>query len=359
MKSSYILAVIVYIGLDSAYSVERVVITPDTSGQEPYVAIKTSGNSAEVYYTPETKLHSKPLGSSEWSVKSEQNPYSFIVDGDGELFRAISDRQLPERPAELFVPDSYENSKSYPLILSFHAFQSSPEQAEAAIPLKHLLDQEEFLLCTPAGTYFPDFNSRAWNVVGIEALEGSIFPWVDDVAYVTALVAEIKKQYLVDENRIYCIGHSLGGGLVHTLLERRSDIFAAGISHAGTNYTGGFHGDVSPDYPVSILEIRGTDDSIVLYEGGATPSGARYPSASESLQYWAEAMGCSPKWRSMRQSIDIDSQISGKETGIFKFDCENVTIEHWKRVGSSHQHPVTEEFSVLVLDWLMAHPKNR
>lgn len=359
MKSSHVFSVIVYLGLNTSYSVEKLVISPSITGHEPYVAIKESGGSTRVYYTPGTDLHSRRLDSPEWNLTSRRNPYSVNLDGDGELFRATSKRPLNERPADLFIPDTYADSKSYPLIFSLHAFRTSPEQAERAIPLKKLVDQEEFLLCTPAGAFFSNFNARAWNVIGIEGLDESIFPWVDDVAYVSSLVDEIKAQYTVDTNRIYCVGHSLGGGLVHTLLERRSDIFAAGISHAGTNYTGGFHGDVNPAHPVNVLEIRGTDDNNVLYEGGITPDGKPYPSASASLQYWAVSMGCSPRWNNTTQTIDIDSQMPGEETLVFRFDCPNATIEHWRRNGSSHQHPVTEAFSVLVLDWLMANPKVR
>ena len=50
---------------------------------------------------------------------------------------------------------------------------------------------------------------------------------MDDVAFLTLLVADVAKAYAVDPNRVYAAGHSNGGIMALRLACEASDVFAA------------------------------------------------------------------------------------------------------------------------------------
>lgn len=48
-----------------------------------------------------------------------------------------------------------------------------------------------------------------------------------DLKFFDAVLADLKKQYPVDEKRIFCTGHSNGGGFTYLLWAERGEVFAA------------------------------------------------------------------------------------------------------------------------------------
>jgi polyhydroxybutyrate depolymerase len=48
-----------------------------------------------------------------------------------------------------------------------------------------------------------------------------------DLKFFDALLSHLRKEFKIDENKIYCTGHSNGGGFTYTLWQTRGDVFAA------------------------------------------------------------------------------------------------------------------------------------
>ena len=103
------------------------------------------------------------------------------------------------------------------------------------------------------------------------------------------IIERMKAEYNIDSNRVYLVGHSNGGFMSYQLAYNNSESIAAIVSLAGAS-----HADKreSPESAVHVLQIHGTDDSTIRYEGGDI-QGNDYPGAKESVSQWAEYNQCS------------------------------------------------------------------
>src|SRR5436309_11330116 len=109
----------------------------------------------------------------------------------------------------LFVPSSYDKKKKAPLLIALHGLGSNPQQI---LRYKGLTDQAEkygFIVAAPMG-----YNPRGWyGVKGPKAAKSEPENLGElsekDVMNVLDLV---RKEFDVDPDRIYLMGHSMGGG---------------------------------------------------------------------------------------------------------------------------------------------------
>jgi len=83
-----------------------------------------------------------------------------------------------------------------------------------------------------------------------------------DVRFVDAVIEQARKQYKIDQDRIYAIGHSNGARFANVLWKTRGDKFAAFCSAAAQ---GGLM--IRDAAPRSIFAIAGENDQIVRYDG--------------------------------------------------------------------------------------------
>lgn len=81
-----------------------------------------------------------------------------------------------------------------------------------------------------------------------------------DLKFVDIMLAWAKKEYPVDDKRVYCTGHSNGGGFTYLLWKERGDAFAAvAPSAAVARYI--------PDLkPKPCLHVAGEGDTLVKYQ---------------------------------------------------------------------------------------------
>jgi polyhydroxybutyrate depolymerase len=88
---------------------------------------------------------------------------------------------------------------------------------------------------------------------------------VDDVGFITGLVAKLTSDFGVDPGRVYATGMSAGAFMVNRLACERADMFAAIAPVAGTL---GTNVGCSPSQPVAVLQMHGTADPVVPFNGG-------------------------------------------------------------------------------------------
>ena len=118
---------------------------------------------------------------------------------------------------------------------------------------------------------------------------------VDDVGFVRALAAEITDLVDADQRRLYATGFSNGGFLAHRLACDAADVFAAIASVSAVN--GVEPATCAPSRPVPVLQLNGTDDALVPYDGGFELAGVTdgaFASAPASAAAWAQRNGCDP-----------------------------------------------------------------
>ena len=116
--------------------------------------------------------------------------------------------------------------------------------------------------------------------------------------------------------------------------------------------------DCNPEYPVHVLQIHGTADGTIGFNGGNL-GGNQYPSALGSVTQWVNVAGCDPT-STMGAPIDLVGNIAGAETTVERFDS-NCSLrgsgELWSIVGGPHTPNINATFTTQVMNWLYAHPK--
>jgi polyhydroxybutyrate depolymerase len=75
-------------------------------------------------------------------------------------------------------------------------------------------------LPTPGGLTDPDGRLPGWQ--GLKGSQGD-----RDLKFFDAVLARLKKEFKVDERRIYATGHSNGGAFTYLLWAERGEVFAA------------------------------------------------------------------------------------------------------------------------------------
>ena len=112
---------------------------------------------------------------------------------------------------------------------------------------------------------------------------------VDDSGYLDAVIKEVEANYNVDPKRVFIVGHSNGGFMAYRMACDHADTIAAVVSLEAATYAD--PRKCSPSVPVATLEIHGTADDTINYDGGKI-LGHRYPGAVATTKMWAKYDGC-------------------------------------------------------------------
>ena len=102
---------------------------------------------------------------------------------------------------------------------------------------------------------------------------------IDDVAFVIDLLNELKSVYNIDKNKIYAVGMSNGGIFCQRLAAEQSQYFTA-VASVAAQMAMPISRSFSPQVPISVLIMNGTEDFIVPYSGGEVKYITCFPSLS-------------------------------------------------------------------------------
>jgi polyhydroxybutyrate depolymerase len=259
-----------------------------------------------------------------------------------------------DRPATVYVPASLDPDVPAPLVVVLHGYGVSGLVQELYLQLRPLAEERGFLYIYPDGM-IDATNKRFWNAA--DPCCDSTGGVANDSAYLIGLVGEIKAHYNVDAKRVFFVGHSNGGFMSYRLACDHADTIAAIASLAGAVFTDELQCD--PSEPVSVLQIHGSADDTVLYDG-AVINDQPYLGARESVAKWAERDGCDPAPDEAAPPIDIDVGLAGAETKITQYAngcAPGGHAELWTIEGGGHLPAVGPEFVKKLGDFLFAHPK--
>lgn len=254
----------------------------------------------------------------------------------------------------LIVPDSYQANAPAPLIVLLHGYGSNGVQQNEYMGFSELVNHYGFILATPDGTQETQGrNARFWNAS--DACCNFYANDLDDSAYVLGIINTVKAQYEIDERRVYLVGHSNGGFMSYKAAHAHSDVIAGIASLAGAEAT---VAQAAPVNPVHVLQIHGTADGTIAYDGGDI-QGNVYPGARETVSRWAEYNGCSDQG-SVTATLDLDSSLAGLETTVTRFNngCQpGGSAELWTIAEGAHIPEISPVFPEKVVEWLLARPK--
>ncbi|HYD48749.1 MAG TPA: alpha/beta hydrolase-fold protein, partial [Terriglobales bacterium] len=200
---------------------------------------------------------------------------SLVACGDDDDWK---DRRVPsatpplsigaaqQRPAAVVLPEDYDITKQYPLVILLHGFGVSGSIQDFLLQLSARTTSHQFILVLPDGTR-NSADQRFWDATP-ECCNFTGAP-VDDVGYLAALIEEASEIYAVDRSRVRLTGHSNGGYMSYRYICEhpiRVDRIAV---LAGSTFIDA--ADCDDPEPVDILHMHGTNDQTILYDRNLPP----------------------------------------------------------------------------------------
>ncbi len=265
-----------------------------------------------------------------------------------------------DRPVTVHVPASYDASRPAPLLILLHGYSASGEEIDAYFDLAAAAEQAGFVYATPDGTKDSNGN-RFWNAT--DACCNFDRRSVDDVAYLSGVIADIQGELAIDPKRIAIVGHSNGGFMSYRMACERSNLVAAIVSLAGETFAD--PADCTPSEPVSVAQVQGTADEVINFKGGGplTDVSGPYPGAEATATAWAKNDGCGAEASALGAKIDVDADLADgadpAETSVQEWPaCEaGATVQLWTIPNASHAPALTPAFADAVIRFLVEHPK--
>jgi polyhydroxybutyrate depolymerase len=261
--------------------------------------------------------------------------------------------QLGDRPFTLHVPSTYQAGTPAPLLVLLHGYTSSGQGQESYLRFVPEAEKRGLLYATPNGTVDARSN-RFWNAT--DACCNLYGATVDDAAYLTDLIKAISTRYTVDTRRVYLAGHSNGAFMSFRMACDHADIITAIAALNGAMWQ-----DLSkcrPSRPVSVLNIRGTADATIVFDGGGI-AGHEYPSTETTVADWVGLDGCAKSPDTTAAPLDLDTSLPGAETTVSRYGgCQGgATVELWTMKDGRHIPAVGPAFVPAVLDFLLAQSR--
>jgi len=245
-------------------------------------------------------------------------------------------------PVTVHVPPNYDPSDPAPLVVLLHGSGDTGQNLEGFFRFLPWSDRLGFLYVFPDA---PEDQGRAWNAT--DACPGGSGNPGDDSCYLRALIDGIISELSVDTGRIYLLGFSSGGFMVYRMACDHADIVTAVVSLAGAMYLDTF--DCTPSAPVRTLEIHGTADNSVPYEGTSVWTGA-----VATTELWAAYNQCSMVPDLNPPPLNLDTGLPGFETTVARYAdgcAAGSSAELWTTVDAGHMPCLSSDFTPLVLDF--------
>ena len=267
-----------------------------------------------------------------------------------------------DRPATVHVPADYDPGKPAPLLVLLHGYGGSGRDIEDELHLGAAAAQRGFLYVTPDGTTDAEGN-QFWNAT--DACCDFDGAGIDDATYLEGVITEVQAKFAVDPKRIDVVGPSNGAFMSYAMACAHADTIAAMVSLAGATYKDAKA--CTPKTPVAVLQIHGTADDTIYFDGGTiTLTGGHsmgaYPGARATVATWATYDGCATS-SVVDELVDVDVLIgtaaAPAEATVTRWaGCKpGGAVELWTVPGGGHTPTVSTAFPGAVLDFLEANPK--
>ena len=232
-----------------------------------------------------------------------------------------------------------------PLVVDLHGLMEGAEIHSIMTQFGPMAQREGFVVAFPHGSGDP----VRWDADPASSPN-------DDVEFLDTMIEQLGEQRCIDEARVYATGLSYGAIMTTFLGCERSDTFAAIAPIDGITIPAG----CDPSRPVPMLSSHGTEDPILLFNGGygdigglvgggeppmATtapvdaPADLDGPGYPATVAEWAELNGCKGEF----SDTDVSDTVAHRV-----YDCPtDAAVEFYIVEGGGHSWP-SSEFSAAI-----------
>ncbi|MEO3752432.1 hydrolase [Streptomyces sp. B6B3] len=204
----------------------------------------------------------------------------------------------------LDVPDGYDSSHPYRLVLGFHWLGGSAQDVATGRIVE-----------TGTWAYY-GLQQRADDSTIFVAPQGLNSGWGnaggEDVVFTDDMLAMIEADLCVDTTLRFSIGFSYGGAMSHSLACSRPDVFRAIVSQSSPGAISGCAGGTEP---VAYLGVHGTNDQFgngeaardtFVANNGCTPQDTPEPAPGSLTHITTTYQGCAEGYPLVWASFDGD-----------------------------------------------------
>ncbi|HEY5957830.1 MAG TPA: alpha/beta fold hydrolase [Polyangiaceae bacterium] len=259
------------------------------------------------------------LGRSNAITTSTRGDLNLETDGHGTRY---------------FIPD---NTDAPAFLLLLHGLGGSGIQFAQQLEMNELARDKRFAFAAPDGSV--DEQGRKFWDAGPTCCNFS-HRETNDLGRLRNIIQFAIAKLRVNPKRIVVIGYSNGGFMAHRLgCEFSSEIRAiVSIAAAGP----GAREHCVPERPVAVLEIHGSEDKVVPFEGGHLFGRADFPEStrvSDGLVPWAKRNGCRGSLRVVER-MELTEELPANETELLTYSDCAVPVQLWKMRGGGHILPL-------------------
>ena len=225
----------------------------------------------------------------------------------------VVDGVTVDRTYTVHEPPNWDVSSPLPLLFAFHG---GGGQGEFFVE-----DLEESIQSGRFIGVYPDGIQNSWNMGREEST-------ADDVAFTLSVLDDLAGTPGMDTENPVALGYSNGAGFIH-MLAVQSDRFAAIAPMASQLLI-----DNEPqqgDAQVSVLQLHGTNDDVIPYEGGTAEMDHSFLSAEGSAASWAAHNGCDATPTETPSGAYLRMEWSGCTSGT--------QVVHYRLEGVGHDIP--------------------
>ena len=223
-----------------------------------------------------------------------------------------------QRQYLIYLPSSYQENTSYPLVINFHGFGGQINEYASYADMRSLADSENFILVYPQGANLN--GSPHWNAA---LLGGDNKSDIDDLGFIESLILKLSSQNLIDLDRLYMVGYSNGGMMSYAMACHKSNLVAAIASVSGTML---YISNCEPSRSMPLLNIHGTEDPTLPYNGNNY-----YNSVDDALNFWNTNNNSDPSPNTRILNTNLNN------IQFFGFsNSDNISVDHYKIINGGH-----------------------
>ena len=242
------------------------------------------------------------------------------------------------------------------VLFNLHGYGSDAIEQMNYTNFNNLANTKEnnFILIHPQGAPLNTAltsSSSHWNSGG-----WTIGSTVDDVDFIDTIIKLVSQKYNLNQDRIYSTGMSNGGFMSYHLACNLSSKIAAVASVTGSMSKETYE-DCNPAHPTSILQVHGTIDATVPFDGNSA-LGMR--SINDVMDYWKLYNACDVDPTSIiTDYFDIEIAV---QHDTYSNCLNDVHVELYKIEGMGHTWPYKGRYGIsateIIWEFINTHDIN-